>query len=173
MNDTGAYVLSDSILVLFQTRDSVTGPFTSFHWSFGDGQVADLYGYNGGRKVYHRYANLDTLYTVFFLARASCAFSFSSQSFTFYDHPKIKQHPKGVSVFPNPVSENILHITTDGKEQLSNIILLNYLSQPMNNSYMVDKENGFDVDVSNLSAGLYFIKMFFGEEIMTKKIIRN
>ena len=173
MNDTGAYVRSDSILVLFQTKDTITGPFTSFHWSFGDGQVADLYGYNGGRKVYHRYANMDTLYTVFFLAKASCAFSFSSQSFTFYNHPAVMQHSKGEYVFPNPVSENILHITSDRKSQLSNVILFNYLSQPISDYPTVSTENGFDIDVSNLSAGLYFIRMFFGDEIITQKVIRN
>jgi hypothetical protein len=173
MNDTGAIVTSDSILVLFQTNDTITGPYTSFHWSFGDDQVADLYGFNGGRKVYHRYANLDIVYTVFFLARASCANSFSTQNFSFYDHPKIAQQTIGLSVFPNPVSENTLHITTDRKSELSKIIVLNYLSQPISNSNTVGTENGFDVDVSNLSSGLYFIRMFFGNEILTRKIIKD
>ena len=175
MNDTGTFVRSDSIMVLFEANDTLTGPYTSYHWSFGDYQVADLYGFNGGRKIYHIYENVNVVYTVFLLARVSCANAFSSQSFSFFDSPNINQEVgvNGLSIFPNPVIENTLHITTDRKDELTNVVILNYLGQPVSGLSMLNVTNGYVINVTDLSSGLYFVRVFFGDEVITKKIIRD
>ncbi|MBI3519871.1 MAG: T9SS type A sorting domain-containing protein [Bacteroidetes bacterium] len=172
INDTLAYVPSDSILVYFQTNDSVSGTMTQYHWSFGDETVADLFGYNGGRKVYHRYANRDTIYTVFLLVRTLCLTAFSTQNLTFYDHPIGNQNSETI-IYPNPATEDQLHVSTNKFDELTDVIVLNYLSQPVVDYNVSKSTTGFDLDITNLSAGLYFIRIVFGNEIITKKIIRE
>lgn len=172
LNDTLASVPSDSILVYFQANDSISGTMTQYHWSFGDETVADLFGYNGGRKIYHRYANRDTIYTVFLLVRTLCLTAFSTQNLTFYDHPNVQQNSETI-IYPNPVSDNQLHINTSRIDELTDITMLNYLSQPISNYVITKSTTGFDIDITSLSTGLYFIRIVLGNDIITKKIIRE
>jgi PKD repeat protein len=172
INDTLASVPSDSVLVFFQATDSVSGTMTQFHWSFGDGTVADLLGLNGGRKVYHHYANRDTIYTVFLLSKTLCLNAFSSKDVSFYDHP-LQPQINGVLTYPNPLSEGIIHVLSDRYSEITNISLLNYLSQPIGNYSLTHTPQGYDIDITDIATGLYFIRIFLGNETITKKIIKN
>jgi hypothetical protein len=172
LNDTLASIRSDSVLVFFQATDSVSGTMTQFHWSFGDGTVADLLGLNGGRKVYHHYANRDTIYTVFLLSKTLCLNAFASKDVSFYDHP-LQPQINGVLTYPNPLSEGIIHVLSDRYSEITNISLLNYLNQPIGNYSLKNTAQGYDIDITDISAGLYFVRIFLRNETITKKIIKN
>lgn len=70
-------------------------------------------------------------------------------------------------VYPNPVKGSTLYVklleTTDSKYRI-----VNMLGQTMLEGTL-DKE----LDVSNLSAGVYFIEVNDGEEVMTKKFVKQ
>ncbi len=172
LNDTLALVPSDSILVFFQAADSVSGTMTQFHWSFGDGSVADLLGLNGGRKVYHHYANRDIIYTVFLLSKTLCLNAFASKDVSFYNH-SLQPPIEDVIIYPNPISAGIIHVLLDRYSEITNISLLNYMSQPIGNYNLKKTTQGYDIDMTDISIGLYFVRIFLGNEMITKKIIKN
>jgi hypothetical protein len=66
-------------------------------------------------------------------------------------------------IYPNPVS-NVLRITS--KERLDYIKILNALGREVLSSY----EN--EIHVSNLSSGLYFVKIVSGQKEAIEKIVK-
>lgn len=154
--------------VLFIANDSVSGPFTQYHWSFGDGAVADLTALSGGRKIYHTYLKKDTTYTVFLLAKTTCLSAFGQASIFVVDSTPVS----GTYIYPNPVPENsLLRIATEKKENLKAIYIidcLGKLTEPIN---LTETFKGFNIDITHLSKGLYFVKLDFDNEIITKKIL--
>jgi PKD repeat protein len=156
--------------VLFLADDSVSGPFTQYHWSFGDGAVADLYTTSGGRKVYHRYVKKDTIYTVFLLAKTTCLNAFSQANVFVIDSTAAKS----TYIFPNPISENtLLSIATERKDELKDIYIIDCLGKAMSNYNITETVKGFNVDVSCLVKGMYFVRLNFIDGIVTKKILKQ
>lgn len=155
--------------VMFHASDSVSGPFTQYHWSFGDGAVADLYVLSGGRKVYHRYARKDTAYTVFLLVKTTCLSAFSLGTVFVPDSTPVH----GTTIFPNPLADNILHVITDRKAELADVSVLNYLSQPIGGFGVLETTRGFNIDLPGLAQGLYFVRMHFGNDLVTRKFIKE
>ncbi|WP_233450951.1 reprolysin-like metallopeptidase [Hanstruepera ponticola] len=72
-----------------------------------------------------------------------------------------------ILVYPNPVYGNVLNVKLPGNQDASYSIV-NILGQT------VSKGNSISiVDVSALEAGVYFIKVNEGEEVITKKFIKQ
>jgi PKD repeat protein len=156
--------------VLFIASDSISGPFTQYHWSFGDGVVADLTALGGGRKVYHTYVKKDTTYTVFLLAKTTCLNAFSQENVFLVDSTPVN----GTYIYPNPVSENtLLSIATDKKELLKDINIIDCLGKLYGTCNIIETFKGFNLDISNLAKGLYFVRLNFNDEIITKKILKE
>ncbi|MBS1636512.1 MAG: T9SS type A sorting domain-containing protein [Bacteroidetes bacterium] len=170
-NDTLAWVPTDSILVHFQVPDTSSGPMTEYHWSFGDEGVADLYGYNGGRDVYHRYANVDTVYTVFLLVKTICTNAFSAQSFSFYDHPVYTNGTE--RIYPNPVAGDYFHFYSKRAFELTDIRAVNDLGQTVHVNILNRYDDGLDIGVSDLASGVYVVQLYFGNDPLTLRFIKE
>ncbi|MCF7561630.1 DUF5011 domain-containing protein [Sabulilitoribacter multivorans] len=70
-------------------------------------------------------------------------------------------------VYPNPVKGDILNVTILGVEKFSYRIM-NMIGQTITKG-----NSDGEVGVSNLEAGMYFIEVNDGEEVMTKKFIKE
>ncbi len=70
-----------------------------------------------------------------------------------------------IRLFPNPASHTLNIITNKNTHHISllNILGSLVLAQSVNSS-------SFSIDISNLDAGIYFVKLFFGSETVVKKI---
>lgn len=170
MNDTGAYVPSDSILVMFNAIDSTIGSMATYHWSFGDEQVADMFGVSG-RQVYHRYKKSDTIYPVFLLIRLLCFNGFSSQDLMFFEHGSVASGPvNGLSVFPNP-TKDVLFISTD-KSLTGDVAIFDVLGQKLN-SKLIEENNGYITDLDDYPNGMYFVCVEYNGKLVTTKIIKE
>ena len=156
--------------VLFITNDSITGPFTQYHWSFGDGVVSDLYSFTGGRKVYHTYQKKDTTYSVFLLVKTSCLAAFSQSNLFVPDSTPVFS----TYIYPNPSSDNsMLHIVTNRKAELTNMSIINSLGQQMDTTNYFETSRGWNVNISDFSKGVYMIRLWFGKDVIVKKIIKE
>ncbi len=161
-----SFVEGDS--VLFVSNDSLFGFMYEFHWAFGDGTVADLTGNTGGPKLRHRYAYKDSTYTVFLLVKTYCSKKYAIQNVYVPDNTPVV----GTNFFPNPVSETY-HITSSRKSELTGIKLMNYLGQELPDFQILEKPKGYDLNLSNLPAGFYFLKLFFGDEVYVRRLIKQ
>jgi PKD repeat protein len=156
--------------ILFIASDSVSGPFTQYHWSFGDGTVADLYATNGGRKIYHTYIKKDTTYTVFLLAKTTCLSAFGLSNIMVIDSTPVSS----TYIYPNPVSGNSqLCIATERKGDLKEIHIIDCLGKLIGNCAQIETFKGFNIDISDLAKGMYFVQLNFTDKIITKKILKE
>jgi hypothetical protein len=156
--------------VLFIANDSISGPFTQYHWSFGDGTVADLTTLSNGRRLYHIYPKKDTTYAVFLLVKTSCLNAFSKTTIFVPDSTPVND----TYIYPNPISENlILHIATNRKNELTDMNIVNCLGEAIYNHIFIETFKGFDSDISALAKGLYFIKLNFIDCTIIKKIVKE
>jgi subtilisin family serine protease len=74
------------------------------------------------------------------------------------------------SVFPNPVQNNLKFLTHQDLSETAVIDIFNALGQSIFQAKMpIDKQ----LDISNLSSGMYFIKVSDGNQSATQKIIKN
>ena len=107
-------------------------------------------------------------YTIFLL---TVLFSFSLQAqenktaiATKTQEPTIE----GLAIYPNPVNSGKIYITT--KSSLDKKVeIFNVLGKKVLETVITSKE----VNVSNLSAGVYIIKIKEGEATATRKLIIN
>lgn len=74
-----------------------------------------------------------------------------------------------VTLYPNPVNEQ-LHIST--KENINAITIYNQLGQMAISRKAINDLNT-TLDVSHLNTGVYFIQIEIGQNLITKKIIKN
>lgn len=94
-----------------------------------------------------------------------------SASSTFTDFSAVEQQQVAatleVTVYPNPVTGNTLNIQSDGEE-------LHYEIINTSGQYILSGvlENG-NIDISQLSKGVYVLKLSSGEILATKRFIRN
>jgi PKD repeat protein len=169
LNATFRYIVNKDS-VLFIANDSVSGPFTQYHWSFGDGAVADLYTTTGGRKVYHTYFKKDTTYTVFLLAKTTCLSAFGQAAVFVTDSTPVTS----TYIYPNPVSANaLLRIATEHKSELKEIHIIDCLGKIIDDYTIMETFKGFNIDISSLASGMYFLKLNFHDNILTKKILKE
>ena len=107
-------------------------------------------------------------YTIFLL---TILFSFSLQAQENKSAIATKsQEPtiEGLAIYPNPVNSGKIYITT--KSSLDKKVeIFNVLGKKVLETVITSKE----VNVSNLSAGVYIIKIKEGEASATRKLIIN
>ncbi|WP_250433720.1 reprolysin-like metallopeptidase [Hanstruepera flava] len=72
-----------------------------------------------------------------------------------------------IMVYPNPVKGNVLNVKLPGNQDATYTIV-NMLGQTVSKGNSIS-----NVDVSTLEAGVYFIKVNEGEEVITKKFIKQ
>lgn len=155
--------------VFFQANDSISGGFTEYHWTFGDGTVINSYAISGGRKVYHSFAKKDTTYTVFLLVRSLCIASYSTKNIFIPDPVPVTK----TMVYPNPFETNIIHIATERKTDLSKIIITDLLGRQSNNISVTETFKGYDIDTGDLPKSLYILTLYFGNEVKRFQLVKK
>jgi PKD repeat protein len=153
--------------VLFVPNDSVSGPFTQFNWTFGDGTTASQFALTG-RKIWHKYAIKDSTYTVFFQAKGLCVFSYSNKNIFVPDSTPASD----TYVYPNPLSGLTLRLATNLKTNITSISLTNCLGQEIQGLVLSESVKGYNIDVGSLPTGVYILNMYFAGGARRFKILK-
>jgi hypothetical protein len=74
-------------------------------------------------------------------------------------------------IYPNPTSDFIKIGTTPGTILLSKIILINSLGQELFNLSPTNNQKSIKIDVENFEDGLYFLKIYTSNSVVTKKVM--
>ncbi|MBC7865649.1 MAG: T9SS type A sorting domain-containing protein, partial [Bacteroidia bacterium] len=88
------------------------------------------------------------------------------------DVPYIINPTNEVIVYPNPAN-NILYVNTNSKKEGTiTIKLLNVMGQLVSTKTIANSTGGtFDIDLSNVSAGVYFVNVSTPEKTVTKRFV--
>lgn len=73
-------------------------------------------------------------------------------------------------VYPNPVSDQLIFVTSDSIDSNSKVTLVNSLGQLVYSSTLTSEKT---VDVSDLPSGFYLVTLTEGNRTFTQKIIKN
>ena len=78
-------------------------------------------------------------------------------------------------IYPNPVASSLHIIIPSSEETLGDsfISITDVLGKVVGNYIYKESNTSLDIDLSNLSAGSYFIKITNKKEVITKKIIKQ
>jgi PKD repeat protein len=153
--------------VLFVPYDSVSGPFTQFNWTFGDGTTASRFALTS-RKIWHKYAIKDSTYTVFLQAKGLCLFSYSNKNIFVPDSTPATD----TYIYPNPLSGEILHLATNLKNNLTSVFISNCLGEKIQGLTISNSVKGYDINVGNLPVGIYIMSIYFEGGTRQFKILR-
>lgn len=82
-----------------------------------------------------------------------------------YDIPEKEKHNR-ITLYPNPVNER-LNIVSE--EMIVGILLYNSLG--INTLKLDQKSMNFEIDMSQMAKGIYFIRLDLENETVIKKII--
>ncbi|HLP13353.1 MAG TPA: M4 family metallopeptidase [Flavobacteriales bacterium] len=78
----------------------------------------------------------------------------------------------GFSIFPNPASNNITITINNAQTSTVSIAITNGIGQQVWSAKEAPAKN-MNVNVENLSRGVYFVKVNAGDKILTKKLVIN
>lgn len=99
-----------------------------------------------------------------------CFLSFSSvvtaQSTTFPANMQQEKPIAGLSIYPNPVTGNKIYISTD-KNLAKEVEVYNVLGKMILSARLIGKE----LDVSELTPGIYIVKIKEGNTQATRKLV--
>lgn len=161
--------IKDSVEFALADTIQMTSQLIDFIWAWGDGTSTILHA--TGKKVKHLYPRLgrDTSYTVFLVERTLC-FTAYSQSNVFVHDSTIVQ---GTHIFPNPCNAlGFVKIETDNKKDLKEISLHGCFGEKLPIAQVIEKTNGFDLNISTLPEGVYTIILHFNTETIIKRILK-
>jgi hypothetical protein len=98
---------------------------------------------------------------------------------TAFKNSNIEKEQKVISentlIYPNPVASSLHIIIPSSEETLGDsfISITDVLGKVVGNYIYKESNTSLDIDLSNLSAGSYFIKITNKKEVITKKIIKQ
>ena len=78
-----------------------------------------------------------------------------------------------VLIFPNPVCENFIFIKNLSKQKFNSVSLYNAVGKKLQTNIYENGENETTIDISNISKGMFFLKIENQENSLYKKIIRK
>lgn len=142
----------------------------SYAWNFGDGAGIDLGELTGeeGFDLSQFFGdgsttsteenptmtyNADGEYTVILTASNECGTSIHQETLTINSCTNIDEIEDGISIYPNPASNNITIVNAEN----ANIEIVNALGQVVYASENISSNH--TIDISNLSIGTYFVKV--------------
>ncbi|MGC4021004.1 MAG: S8 family serine peptidase [Cyclobacteriaceae bacterium] len=140
----------------------------SWFWDFGDGQSSV------DQSPSHTYSNSKN-YSVSLTVTASDGCTDMKISPLPIITEIQEQSSDGVMIYPNPITNNTLHIVIDNEDlrraqiSLSNALGQSILVQDISSS---TSHSELEVPVSGLSAGIYIIRVSVGEKTITKKLVK-
>jgi M6 family metalloprotease-like protein len=75
-------------------------------------------------------------------------------------------------LYPNPVSEK-LHINITDAAMFSNISIYSITGQLVYHSFFANENKEIEIDVANLTSGVYFVKLYSQKNISSKRFIKQ
>jgi PKD repeat protein len=143
---------------------------TTYAWDFGDGSTST------DMSPSHTYATAGTYTVQLVVSNGGCSETISQTVSTVALGINDMSAFSAMSVFPNP-AKDIVTLSVNSSKQFSNCVVsfTNVLGQKeMSNK--VDLNNGankFDINISNLSAGVYFLSLQNGKDVVTTKFVKG
>lgn len=77
---------------------------------------------------------------------------------------------EGVTIYPNPVKD-IINVELEANQLVKRVVLITMTGEAIYDE--TPNSNKFEVDVKFFATGLYFINIYIGNDIITKKIVIN
>ena len=143
---------------------------TSYTWDFGDGSPVST-----ATSPSHTYAASGTYTVQLIVSNGSCADTVTQKVNTVQLGINTISDLSGLSVSPNPakdlisVSVNSSSQFNDCRLSINNILGQSTYSQNVN---LTTGANKFDLNISNLSPGIYFISLQNGKNTVTYKFVK-
>lgn len=130
-------------------------------WYYQDSLMTGATGQNYTATVNGNYYVIVTL--------SGCSSDLSNTINVLLINKEIVESDKGVKIYPNPVSNELI-IEIKGNSELVNFEILNSVGQVITKGNFVEKTA---VHTSNFTPGIYFIKLDNGKTFEFKKIIKE
>ncbi|MFO0357679.1 MAG: PKD domain-containing protein [Sphingobacteriaceae bacterium] len=165
-----SYLKSNDTL-FFQAHDTISYFNNEYHWLWGDGNVTSALS-TDGLKQKHVYKKIgrDTVYNVMLVVRSLCYNAFSQTSIKIKDSTMVNS----TMVYPNPlISNNLLRIFANHKAIVSDIEIIDFKGKNTNVYQVFIKQNGVDIDFSDLPPGIYYVRFKVDSESKSYKIIKK
>jgi hypothetical protein len=80
--------------------------------------------------------------------------------------------PNLLLVYPNPVTDKV-HLTMEDIEHYKMIMIYDIAGKPHPVTSIEERRNNLEIDMAQLSAGYYFIKILMEDEIKVVQVIKN
>ena len=160
--------------------NSSTGSNLTYHWDFGDGDTSNLanpiHTYTGNGPYYlcltvddgtscnNTYCDSVGVNGVVFKQSGFTINIIGTPIITGLDnHPVLNSD---ITIYPNPTSHQL---TIDTELKLSKITIIDITGKII----MITKENKRTINVTNLSDGIYFIKLNTDQKTIIKKFVKH
>jgi hypothetical protein len=83
----------------------------------------------------------------------------------------IEDLPNQLSVYPNPVSTDYIHLAVPEGTKKCSFTMMNSLGQSVASSELDGNNNQQQIYVGNLHGGVYLMKIYLDQQVITKKMI--
>jgi hypothetical protein len=150
------------------TNNSIN--FTASQWNFGDGTA-----FNNATNPVHTYT-ADGTYTVVLVAYNDCGSdSDTLQVNIFGTGVRELTHGETLTVFPNPTQNQVTVDFTDAHTQSLKVQLVDVAGQVIFSQSMGTFNGRFKqaIDLSGVSAGVYFVQLITDNDTITRKLLKN
>ncbi len=143
---------------------------TSYSWNFGDGNSSNLV------SPVHAYA-ADGNYTVqLIVSNGSCTDTTTETINTLTLGINGIASLENMSVFPNPAKDALsVHISSHKDLDNCSLSVQNMLGQQISKSNvgLVEGVNSFNLNTNSLAPGVYLVTLHNGEEIVTRRFVKE
>ncbi len=158
------FTMARSFQTAIFTNNSINGD--NYLWVFGDGDSSTV------KDPVHVY-NSNGPFTACLTVYNDCDTTESCQEMVFFVGIENAQLENGLEIYPNPAND-VLNITIkDVNSDNLNISLNNTQGQAVLERQLVDFSGSSTetIDVSQLTKGLYFVKITSDTEVVTKRVV--
>ncbi len=131
----------------------------SWFWSFCDG------GTSSDWDAIHLYALDDVVCACLTITDVMGC----TDEYCFEEEVGLTDIKHSISIYPNPVHGNSYQINSSAEFELVGMYDLSGRSIPFSVSQA--DQHQFSISISNAAAGIYFVKLHFGDDVFTRKII--
>ena len=143
---------------------------TTYTWNFGDGTTStDL-------NPTHTYTTAGTYTVQLVISNGGCSQTVSQTVSTTALGINDVTSFSAMSVAPNP-AKDLLTMTVNSSKQFNNCVMIinNLLGQKQSSTELNLNSGGnkFDINISNLTAGIYFISLQNGKDVVTTKFAKG